>query len=1040
MENDTSIHRDLLSGPSIFHMDTPLQLPGDPPLEHRYDELDRVAKFLDETPDPILKITRRGAITYANPSGLALLRLWQGAGAEVHVPAPGDLVEMALESGSRLDREVKFDGRIYSLAIIPSAESGTAYVYGRDITEKRHIDDALKRRDAILQAVAVSAERFLGAGDWQAHIAEVLQHLGTATGASRVYIYANAILPEGKRVLEMRHEWLADTVSPCENRMEHISLKEIGLGRWEEMLEQGYIISGSINAFPPDERAVLAAWQTRSIVTIPIFIGQQWWGTISFDECLSDRDWDPREVEALKAATRILSSAIQHTRVQGDLQQQKEFTRLVIDTDPNLIYVKDAAGRFVLANQATSDLYGVNADEIVGLNNWNLHSVPEEVMTYQESDREVLRSRNAIAVREQYTRPDGRVLWFETVKKPLVQPDGVVHVLGISNDITERRRAELVLRNREHQQGAVAKLGLHALAGEGVTALMNRALGMLREMLGVDLAGIWEVSNDGSSVSLCTGLGWKENAVGEWSVIRETRSPMEFVLQVKVPVIVGDWDNEPRFVRPGIIADHDIRSGIYVLIPGKTQPLGVMSAYTTVLRSFTEDDINFMQAVANVLAYAIEWKESEKALRESEGRYRIVAETATDAILTVDQDNRIIFANHSAEAVFGYSMPEILWQDLRMLVSDSIEQIRHKAGQSGASQDAATHDGSAGDGPAEDGPAEDGAASQDAARQDAARQDAATQEAERSGCRSVELQGLHKNGSALPIEVSVGEFSKNGRRYFTCIIRDITERKHAAENISKLNDELRRANELLTIERDHEKEHVAILEELNLMKSEFVSSVSHELRTPLASIIGFAQTILIDPELPSGMQQEFLQIILEEGKRLAKLINDLLDLARIENGRVILENVEADVVPLVQKAAQSIILQADAKSIAVSTSFDEDSIVAVFDIDRMMQVMINLLSNAVKFTPDGGKVEVRARVEGGDVVIDVADTGLGIPADDIPRLFEKFFRVHRPGLDIRGTGLGLAIARHAVELQRGTLTVQSEENNGSIFTIRFPQR
>ncbi len=1019
MENDTSIHRELLSGPSIFHMDTPLQLPGDPPLEHRYDELDRVAKFLDETPDPILKIARRGAITYANPSGLALLRLWQRAGAEVDVPAPGDLVELALESGARLDREVKFDGRIYFLAIIPSVESGTAYVYGRDITEKRHIDDALKRRDAILQAVAVSAERFLGAGDWQAHIAEVLQHLGTATGASRIYIYANATVAGGERVLEMRHEWMADTSSPCEKPITSLSLKEIGLARWEEVLEQGYIISGSINSFPPGERAVLELWQTRTIVIIPIFIGDQWWGTISFDECLSDREWDPREVEALKAATRILSSAIQHTRVQVDLQQQKEFTRLVIDTDPNLIYVKDASGRFVLANQATSDLYGVNADEIVGLNNWNLHSVPEEVMTYQESDREVLRSRTAIAVREQYTRPDGRVLWFETVKKPLVQPDGVVHVLGISNDITERRRAELVLRNREHQQGAVAKLGLHALAGEGVTALMDRALGMLREMLGVDLAGIWEVSNDGSSVSLCTGLGWKKNVLGEWSVIRETRSPMEFVLQVKVPVIVDDWAQEPRFVQPPVIADHDIRSGIYVLIHGKNQPLGVMSAYTTVLRSFTEDDVNFMQAVANVLAYAIEWKESEKALRESEGRYRIVAETATDAILTVDQDNRIIFANHSAEAIFGYTTPEILWQDLRMLVSDSIEQIRHKAGQNGVAQEGAA---------------------QNSASQEGASQDGTAQEGERSNCRSVELQGLHKNGGALPIEVSVGEFSKNGRRYFTCIIRDITERKHAAENISKLNDELRRANELLTIERDHEKEHVAMLEELNLMKSEFVSSVSHELRTPLASIIGFAQTILIDPELPSGMQQEFLQIILEEGKRLAKLINDLLDLARIENGRVILENVEADVVPLVQKAAQSIIMQADAKSIAVSTDFGEDSIVAVFDIDRMMQVMINLLSNAVKFTPDGGKVEVRARVEGGDVVIDVADTGLGIPADDIPRLFEKFFRVHRPGLDIRGTGLGLAIARHAVELQRGTLTVQSEENNGSIFTIRFPQR
>lgn len=269
--------------------------------------------------------------------------------------------------------------------------------------------------------------------------------------------------------------------------------------------------------------------------------------------------------------------------------------------------------------------------------------------------------------------------------------------------------------------------------------------------------------------------------------------------------------------------------------------------------------------------------------------------------------------------------------------------------------------------------------------------------------------------------------------------RDITERKRAELSIRKLNTELQEANELLKIERDREKEHVKALQELNAMKNEFVSGVSHELRTPLASIIGFAQTLLLDPELPTETRTEFLQIVHDEGKRLAKLINDLLDIARIESGRIGLEKQEADLIPLLQRAVQSVAMQADAKQIALETQFGTKELTAVFDPDRITQVIVNLLGNAVKFTPRGGQVRLQAGIEGETVVITVSDTGLGIPENDRPHLFEKFYRVHRPGLDIRGTGLGLAIAGQLVEMHGGAIGVQSEVNKGSTFTVRFPR-
>lgn len=305
-----------------------------------------------------------------------------------------------------------------------------------------------------------------------------------------------------------------------------------------------------------------------------------------------------------------------------------------------------------------------------------------------------------------------------------------------------------------------------------------------------------------------------------------------------------------------------------------------------------------------------------------------------------------------------------------------------------------------------------------------------------------EILNYHKSGrpywlsmNVTPILDEDGEVVR-----FVSVQTDITERKEIEANIQKLNQELHEANMLLREERDIEKEHVKVLEQLNQMKSEFVSSVSHELRTPLASIIGFAQTILVDPELPTEVQQEFLKIILDEGKRLAKLINDLLDLARIESGRAIMEKSETDLVPLIQRAIYAIAMQADGKKQTVRTEIDESSLVANFDGDRVAQVIVNLLGNAVKFTPEGGTISVGARFAGPNLEIRVSDTGLGIPMDDISKLFDKFYRVHRPGLEIRGTGLGLAIARQLVELHGGKISVESEVNKGSTFTILLPRQ
>jgi signal transduction histidine kinase len=244
-------------------------------------------------------------------------------------------------------------------------------------------------------------------------------------------------------------------------------------------------------------------------------------------------------------------------------------------------------------------------------------------------------------------------------------------------------------------------------------------------------------------------------------------------------------------------------------------------------------------------------------------------------------------------------------------------------------------------------------------------------------------------------------------------------------------------------ERDKERELADSLHKLNQLKNEFLSSVSHELRTPLASIIGFAQTLLRDRTMPEITAQKFLNIILDDGRRLSRLVEDLLDLSRIESGRLSLVAVSANIVDVVDYAVHLAGAEASAKSLTLEVVRPPEAIMTEFDRDRMTQVFVNLMDNAVKFTPDGGTVRVLFAIKSltdalQTVHVSVSDTGVGIAPDDLPFLFEKFYRVKQSGKEIRGTGLGLAIAKQIAEMHNGKITIDSTVGEGSTFTVVLP--
>jgi PAS domain S-box-containing protein len=267
--------------------------------------------------------------------------------------------------------------------------------------------------------------------------------------------------------------------------------------------------------------------------------------------------------------------------------------------------------------------------------------------------------------------------------------------------------------------------------------------------------------------------------------------------------------------------------------------------------------------------------------------------------------------------------------------------------------------------------------------------------------------------------------------------KDVSLQRKIESELTDLKPKLMEAERLISLERARSSHQRMMLEELNKMKSEFVSNISHELRTPLASIVGFSETIASDPNMPAEMRNEFNLIILNEGKRLAKLINDVLDLSRMETGRIAINKSKVNIVKLIQRLIDNNREQIDSKKLILTLEAPYDEIVIEVDEERLLQAMDALLENSIKFTIAGGRIKIILNNLYREVEIVITDTGIGIPEKDIPFLFQKFYRVNRPDSEISGAGMGLVFVKQIVDLHKGLINIQSDANKGTTVLIKL---
>lgn len=249
------------------------------------------------------------------------------------------------------------------------------------------------------------------------------------------------------------------------------------------------------------------------------------------------------------------------------------------------------------------------------------------------------------------------------------------------------------------------------------------------------------------------------------------------------------------------------------------------------------------------------------------------------------------------------------------------------------------------------------------------------------------------------------------------------------------------------IEKDQHTEGVVLvfhdvttLRNLEKVRKDFVANVSHELRTPISSIKGFAETLLAGALDDKENSKDFLKIILSDSNRLACLIDDLLNLSKIESGKLIMERKPCGLLEIVEKVIASLKVQLEFKSIITKISIPQDLPNVLVDETRIKQVLLNLIDNAIKYNMPSGEILILAKEIDSFVRVDIVDTGIGIPSNNLPRLFERFYRVDKArSRELGGTGLGLAIVKHIVQSHSGEVLVESVELQGSTFSFTIPK-
>jgi two-component system, sensor histidine kinase and response regulator len=658
----------------------------------------------------------------------------------------------------------------------------------------------------------------------------------------------------------------------------------------------------------------------------------------------------------------------------------------LFDISPFPAVVSRLGDKTVLAiNKRTSEMFGIPHAEAVGRVTTDYYVNPADRRLLAEP---LEREGKADNVLLELRRSNGGTFWVRASAR-MVLWEQEPAMLTVFDDISEELRADRALRESEQrlaaQSSALTSLtARHADPNDTFEDRLRGILEVAAETLQVERVSMWRFDADRAAID-CVGLYRRSAArheVGERLERRHFRSYFDALEQERV-IAAHDAraDARTREFDASYLAPE--RIGAMLDVPLR-QGFGVSGVFCVEhvggTRTWTIDEQNFAVSTANLIAVAIADEHRRQALAdvaESDARAHLILDTAHDAFIGMDSAGHIVTWNAQAERTFGWTRQEVLGRSLAETIIPPAFREAHNNGMRRF--------------------LESGAAPVVNKR--------------------LELRGLHRAGHEFPLELTVTSPMRRENGFlFGAFLRDISDRRER-------DDQLRRAKEAA--------------EAATRAKSEFLANMSHELRTPLNGVIGYSQLLQRDRTL-SGTQREALDAIAKCGSHLLDLINDVLDLSKIEAGFI---DIEATATDLAQLAVDLRLVVGDtARDKGVALNMRAASDVpprVVLDGRHLRQVLLNLLGNAIKFTAAG---EVRlgiARTGKGELEFEVSDTGIGIEPEALSQIFDAFTQT-KDGAAAGGTGLGLTISQHLLRRMGTDLRVESTPGVGSRFFFTLP--
>jgi PAS domain S-box-containing protein len=697
------------------------------------------------------------------------------------------------------------------------------------------------------------------------------------------------------------------------------------------------------------------------------------------------------------AAVGLLIRVASAPSLKADLRrQQAEKERAdLFSMNPSptlLIRVSDRC--FADVNDAFARTFGYTRDEVIGRTalDLNLWQDPKQ----RDALMGLLRERGTVDgyMGDLLDREGRPISMLATLR--LVEIDGEPHVLGTFQDISALRRAEEEVRRSARRLETLNAIGRAILAAQSTDGIGRVGLSLLRgrvactratlarfEPASQDLEVVALVTDDETEVRL--GARFPLSAVGQMdALLRGETHRIPDTLEIEDPSLPVQ-----RLIEEGVRA--------YVNFPLVTagELIGTMNLTRATPGDFGEEDLQTAREVADLLAVAVvqsdlrdelqrragelEHRVAERtaALAESETRFRSVLANSPDATLLVDPAGAIELANDAAATLFGYETIELLGMSVEALVPES-SRANHRAHQ----------------------------------------ERYLTEPATRPMGTGLPLRARRRDGSEFAADISLSpiRIEAQGKPSVIAIVRDISERDRAEEEILAAKEEAERANRA---------------------KDDFLSRMSHELRTPMNSVLGFAQ--LMEMEIDDGPHAESVRQILRAGRHLLGLIDEALDISRVDAGTIAVSLEPVGIRAVVVEAVDLVRPMANERGVSIHVE-DANGLHVLADHQRLKQVVLNMLSNAVKYNRQGGTITIDCvEHEGGSIRIGVADTGPGVAPEHMERLFAPFDRLDvEQRSTAEGTGLGLALSKRLVEAMGGTMGVESEVGAGSTFWVELP--